>query len=107
MLSHRSLLSHAICTLGDILLFLSAVSNLYAQSPTAPTVSEAPESIDEIWQKASSKYDSELSIAHMLRRKLQLAKDERHFLTMLYYSVLAVYRYRTRDEGEDQVNILQ
>jgi alpha-L-fucosidase len=59
MLSHRSLLSHAICKLGGILLALSAVSNLYAQSPTAPTVSEAPESIDEIWQKASSKYDSE------------------------------------------------
>ena len=32
---------------------------LYAQTPTAPTASEDPEKIDEIWQKASSKYDGE------------------------------------------------
>jgi myosin heavy subunit len=59
------------------------------------------------YHRLSSKYDGELSIAHMLSRKLELAKDEKYFLTMLYYSVLAVYKYRTRDEGEDQVNILQ
>ena len=32
---------------------------MHAQSATAPTASQDPESIDEIWQKASSKYDSE------------------------------------------------
>jgi hypothetical protein len=59
MLSHRSLLSQSIRKLGGILLVLSAPSILHAQSATAPTVSEDPVSIDQIWQKASSKYDTE------------------------------------------------
>ncbi|HUN88801.1 MAG TPA: alpha-L-fucosidase [Terriglobales bacterium] len=33
------------------------LSNLAAQNPTAPTVSQDPVTIDEAWQKASSKYD--------------------------------------------------
>jgi alpha-L-fucosidase len=45
--------------LSATLLALSAVSTLHAQSATAPTASEDPETIDQIWQKASSQYDQE------------------------------------------------
>ena len=31
---------------------------VHGQSATAPTASEYPETIDQIWQKASSKYDA-------------------------------------------------
>src|SRR5215471_4379484 len=55
MVSHRSL---SIRKLGATLLLLSAVSRTHAQSGTAPTASKDPESIDQIWQKASSKYDT-------------------------------------------------
>jgi alpha-L-fucosidase len=44
---------------GGIVLLFSACSIMYAQSPTAPTASEEPAKIDQIWQKASSKYDAE------------------------------------------------
>ena len=44
---------------GVVLLALSASSRLHAQSATAPTASEDPNSIDLAWQKASSKYDAE------------------------------------------------
>jgi len=37
----------------------SAVSMTHAQSATAPTATQEPASIDQTWQKASSKYDSE------------------------------------------------
>jgi alpha-L-fucosidase len=40
-------------------LALCAHSNSYAQSATAPTSSETPERIDEVWQKANSKYDAQ------------------------------------------------
>jgi alpha-L-fucosidase len=59
MRSHRSLLSQSIRRIGGILLSLSASSILDAQSATSPTVSEDPARIDQIWQKASSKYDTE------------------------------------------------
>jgi alpha-L-fucosidase len=49
----------AMGKLGVIIVTLSAVSNLYAQSPTAPTVSADAATIDAIWQKASSKYDNQ------------------------------------------------
>jgi len=39
-------------------LTLSPVFLLHAQSATAPTASEDPNSIDQAWQKASSKYDA-------------------------------------------------
>ena len=45
--------------IGTVVLALSAVSNLHAQSATAPTASQDPVSVDQVWQKASSKYDSE------------------------------------------------
>jgi alpha-L-fucosidase len=54
MLSHHSLSIHK---LGAALVALSLLSVLHAQTPTAPTASEDPGSIDRIWQKASSKYD--------------------------------------------------
>ena len=57
MLSHPSFLSRAVRTLGAFLLTLSAASMFYAQNATAPTASEDPAKIDQLWQKASSKYD--------------------------------------------------
>ena len=59
MLSHRSFLSRPNCKLGRIILALLAPSGLLAQSATAPTASQDPVSIDQIWQKAGSKYDGE------------------------------------------------
>jgi len=57
MFLHRSLLS--IRRIGGILFALSVLTNLHAQSATAPTVSDDPASIDQLWQKASSRYDNE------------------------------------------------
>src|SRR6266498_5293570 len=57
MFSFRSLLS--MRTIGSFLLALFAFSNLYAQNVTAPTASQDPASIDQIWRKASSKYDAQ------------------------------------------------
>src|SRR5438270_12581060 len=36
-----------------------SVSLLQGQSATAPTASEDPASLDQIWQKATSKYDAQ------------------------------------------------
>lgn len=43
--------------LGCVIAVLPAFSVLQAQIATAPTTSEDPASIDQAWQKASSKYD--------------------------------------------------
>ena len=43
--------------LGSVAVLLATASVLHAQSATAPTASEDPAVIDQIWQKASSKYD--------------------------------------------------
>ena len=59
MRSHRLFSSLLIPWSGGIVLFLSACSIMHAQSATAPTASEEPARIDQIWQKASSKYDAE------------------------------------------------
>lgn len=59
MLLHRSLLLYSIRNLGGVLLAASMWCTLHAQTATAPTASQDPESIDQIWQKASSKYDSQ------------------------------------------------
>ncbi len=56
MLSPRLL---SILKVGTILLLSSAVSMTAAQSATAPTATQEPASIDQIWQKASGRYDSE------------------------------------------------
>lgn len=55
MLSSGSL---SIVKVFTILLVLYAASVTHAQSATAPTASQDPESIDQMWQKASSKYDT-------------------------------------------------
>ena len=44
--------------LATVVFALYAVSLVHAQNATAPTASQDPESIDQIWQKASSKYDA-------------------------------------------------
>src|SRR5437762_153988 len=44
---------------AGLALALCAHSSSYGQSATAPTSSEAPERIDEVWQKASRKYDGQ------------------------------------------------
>jgi alpha-L-fucosidase len=60
MLLHSSnYLSPLIRKLSVFVLALCAFSNLSAQTATAPTASQDPESIDQVWQKASSKYDSQ------------------------------------------------
>jgi alpha-L-fucosidase len=56
MLSPRLL---SILKVGTTLLLSSAVAMTHAQSATAPTATQEPASIDQSWQKASSKYDSE------------------------------------------------
>jgi alpha-L-fucosidase len=57
MLSYPAFFSRAVRTLGAFLLTLFTASMLYAQSATAPTASEDPAKVDQLWQKASSKYD--------------------------------------------------
>ena len=60
MLSHSSLyLSRSFRVLAIFVLGLSSFSWLQAQTATAPTASQDPETIDQAWQKASSKYDSQ------------------------------------------------
>ena len=56
---HQLFSSLLIHWFSGIVLVFSAFSVMYAQSPTAPTASEDPAKIDQIWQKASSKYDAE------------------------------------------------
>ena len=45
--------------LGGFVLALSALSFAQAQDATAPTASQEPVTIDQLWQKASSKYDAQ------------------------------------------------
>ena len=59
MSSHWLFSLQSICKLGGLLLALIVPSILNAQSATAPTASENPVRTDEVWQKASSKYDGE------------------------------------------------
>jgi alpha-L-fucosidase len=63
MLFHRFLPPAKVVA---IVLGVSAPSMLCAQSVTTPTASKDPASIDQIWQKASSKYDA--SRAALLRQ---------------------------------------
>jgi alpha-L-fucosidase len=56
---HQLFSSLLIHWFGAIVLFVPACSIMNAQSATAPTASEEPAKIDQIWQKASSKYDAE------------------------------------------------
>jgi alpha-L-fucosidase len=73
MHSLRSRLSQSIAKLGGILLALVAPSVLNAQVATAPTASEDPLSLDQVWQKASRKYDGER--ASLLEKVDQVNQD--------------------------------
>ncbi len=59
MRSHQLFSSSLIRWFAGMVSVFSALSALYAQSPTTPTASEEPAKIDQIWQKASSKFDAE------------------------------------------------
>jgi len=52
-------LQRMIRNFGAIVLGFFAISNLHAQSSTAPTASQDPAVIDRTWQKDSSKYDAQ------------------------------------------------
>jgi alpha-L-fucosidase len=54
MLSHLFIRELAVVALG-----VSAISNLHGQNATSPTASQDPATIDQVWQRASSKYDAE------------------------------------------------
>jgi len=58
MLSHQLVSSSLTRWFAGIVVAVFSISLLHAQSVTAPTVSEDPNSIDQAWQKASSKYDA-------------------------------------------------
>jgi len=45
--------------LASIAILLATGVLLHSQSPIAPTASEDPDKVDQIWQKASSKYDGQ------------------------------------------------
>ena len=62
MFSRRSLCSKSLCHLAALALALCAISPLHAQMATAPTASQAPEMIDQIWQKASARYDAQRAL---------------------------------------------
>jgi alpha-L-fucosidase len=55
----QPVVSRSMRKIGAAVLALSAASLLPAQTATAPTPSENPESIEQIWQKASGKYDAQ------------------------------------------------
>ncbi|MGC2182925.1 MAG: hypothetical protein WA637_06590, partial [Terriglobales bacterium] len=59
MSRHLSSLTHSILRFSIAVTVLFALSGLYAQNATAPTASQDPAVIDQVWQKASSKYDSQ------------------------------------------------
>ena len=51
--------SQSVRRVAILFLALPAFSILHAQSATAPTASQDPELVDQAWQKAVSKYDSQ------------------------------------------------
>jgi len=56
---HRLFSSFLVRGFGASVLVFATVSSLYGQSPTDPTASEAPATLDKIWRTASSKYDAQ------------------------------------------------
>jgi alpha-L-fucosidase len=58
MLSHY-MLSPRLRGVSAVVVALSAICSVHAQSATAPTASQDPATIDQYWQKASSKYDAQ------------------------------------------------
>ena len=56
--AEMTVLPSSIRKLGTIVMLFATTSLSYSQNATAPTASEDPGKIDQIWQSASSKYDS-------------------------------------------------
>src|SRR5436305_4352158 len=56
---HCSLFSRLLSSLSKVLLAACAISIASAQNPSAPTASQDPATIDQAWQKGSSKYDAQ------------------------------------------------
>jgi alpha-L-fucosidase len=54
-----TLLPSSTPKVGSLAILLAAASLLYSQSATSPTASESPGKIDQIWQRASSKYETQ------------------------------------------------
>ena len=73
MLSPRLL---SILKVGTTLLLSSAIAMTHAQSATAPTATQEPASIDQIWQRASEKYDSERAT---LLKKIDIVNQQGPF----------------------------
>ena len=59
MMSRKWSLSQSLRKRACVVVVTFAVAMLHAQRPTAPTAAEDPAINDQVWQKASSKYDSE------------------------------------------------
>ena len=59
MLSHFSRVSRPVHKLGGIVVVVFLLANLHAQNAVAPTAAQDPAGIDQVWEKASSKYDGE------------------------------------------------
>ena len=59
MFSQLSFGAHLFRTAGAIALVTCAISSASAQDATAPTATQDPVTLDQIWQKASSKYDAQ------------------------------------------------
>ncbi len=59
MLLHDMFLSYTMRGLFGFVFALSALSIAHAQDATAPTAAQEPATIDQLWQKASSKYDGQ------------------------------------------------
>ncbi len=76
MPAYCSFRSHLVSALGSVVLAIFAVPVMHAQSATAPTFSQDPASIDQIWQKASSKYDAERAA---LLKEVETADNEGPF----------------------------
>ena len=59
MLSFNSFPPHLIRRFAGVVFAMSAICSMHAQNAVAPTASQDPAVVDQAWQKASSKYDTE------------------------------------------------
>src|SRR5947207_15499284 len=74
---HCSLFSQLLCNLSKVLFAACAISIASAQNPSAPTASQDPATIDQAWQKGSSKYDAQRAA---LLREVHKIDQEAPFL---------------------------
>ena len=59
MFLHHSFRAHSMRRLVGFVLALSALAFAHGQSDTAPTASQDPTTLDQVWQKASSQYNAQ------------------------------------------------